>query len=196
MDDRARTSLSKFLSLVLRHRPEIIAVELDQGGWIAIDELLAACCAHGRAITRAMLDEVVEKNTKRRFAISDDGLSIRASQGHSVEVELGCEAQVPPEFLFHGTVASRIPSIRARGLEKMKRHHVHLSPDVETARAVGGRKGRPVVLRVLAGKMHRDGHAFFLSANGVWLADRVLPEYLEPLGKDGRDGAPERMIDE
>jgi putative RNA 2'-phosphotransferase len=178
LDERARTRLSKFLSLVLRHRPGVVGAELDRAGWIAVDDLLAACRAHGREITREALEEVVETNAKRRFAFSDDGLRIRASQGHSVEVELGYEARVPPEHLFHGTVSSSLRSIRARGLERMKRHHVHLSSDLETARAVGGRRGRPVVLKVLAGEMHRAGHLFFLSANGVWLTERVPPEYL------------------
>jgi len=179
VDERQRTSTSKFLSWVLRHQPAAIGLVLDEQGWVAIDALLAAAAAHGRAITRAVLDEVVATNPKRRFAISDDGTRIRASQGHSVEVELGYQPAEPPEWLFHGTVDRVLDAIRAGGLSKMSRHHVHLSPDEATARTVGSRRGRPVILRVAAGRMHRDGHAFFRSANGVWLTDHVPPEYLE-----------------
>jgi putative RNA 2'-phosphotransferase len=179
MDEQARTHLSRFLSLVLRHRPALIGIQLDRHGWSAIDTLLAQAREHGRDISRAMLDEVVLTNSKQRFAISDDGLRIRASQGHSIPVELGYEAAAPPEVLFHGTGMDRIPSIRARGLQRMRRHHVHLSPDSTTARAVGERRGLPAVLRVLAGSMHRDGYSFYLSANGVWLTESVPPSYIE-----------------
>jgi putative RNA 2'-phosphotransferase len=179
MDEKARTNFSKFLSLVLRHRPEAIGIRLDGQGWIAIDTLLAQCCAHGRDISRPMLDEIVATNSKRRFAVSEDGLRIRASQGHSVKVELGYDAAVPPDVLYHGTVAEAIRSIRARGLDRMRRHHVHLSPDTATAQAVGARRGKPVVLRVHAGRMHRDGHCFYLSANGVWLTPAVPPGYID-----------------
>lgn len=179
MDEKARTNFSKFLSLVLRHRPEAIGIRLDGQGWIAIDTLLAQCRAHGRDISRPMLDEMVATNSKRRFAVSEDGLRIRASQGHSVKVELGYDAAVPPEVLYHGTVAEAVGSIRARGLDRMRRHHVHLSPDTATAQAVGARRGKPLVLRVHAGRMHRDGHAFYLSANGVWLTPAVPPGYID-----------------
>ncbi len=126
-----------------------------------------------------MLDEVVATSPKRRFAISEDGLRMRANQGHSTEVELGYRAATPPEILFHGTIATSLESIRAGGLERMQRHHVHLSPDRETARLVGARRGKPVVLRIWSGRMHRDGHSFFLSANGVWLTAAVPPTYIE-----------------
>lgn len=180
MDDKARTNLSKFLSLVLRHHPDAIGIHLDQQGWTPIDALLTQCHAHGRDISRAMLDEIVQTNSKQRFAVSEDGLRIRANQGHSVDVELGYEHATPPEVLFHGTPADRIHSIRSQGLQRMKRHHVHLSPDAATARLVGERRGKAVVLRVLAGAMHRDGYLFYLTANGVWLTDAVPPGYIQP----------------
>jgi putative RNA 2'-phosphotransferase len=123
----------------------------------------------------------LETNPKGRFALSEDGTRIRASQGHSVEVELGYQPAVPPEVLYHGTVAAALAPIEEQGLLKMRRHHVHLSADVDTARAVGGRRGRPVVLRVRAGEMHRQGHTFYLSQNGVWLTDHVPPGFLERL---------------
>ena len=178
MDENTRTSLSKFLSLVLRHAPETIGLELNAQGWVAIDRLLGQCRAHGKDISRAMLDEVVETSPKRRFAVSGDGLMIRANQGHSVEVELGYKATTPPEVLFHGTIASSLDSIRSEGLTRMKRHHVHLSPDAQTARTVGARRGKPVVLRIAARQMHGDGFLFNLSANGVWLTDHVPPRYI------------------
>lgn len=179
MDEKARTSLSKFLALVLRHKPEAIGIALDGQGWVEIEQLLGQCKAHGKHITRALLDEVVETSSKRRFAISDDGMRIRASQGHSVDVQLGYPPATPPEILFHGTVATSLEAIRSGGLTKMARHQVHLSPDAATARAVGARRGRPVVLQIAAGKMHREGYVFYLSANGVWLTDRVPPQFIE-----------------
>jgi putative RNA 2'-phosphotransferase len=179
MDDKTRTRLSKFLSLVLRHQPEGIGLVLDANGWASVDTLLAQCRAHGTDISRTMLDEIVATNPKRRFALSDDGQRIRASQGHGIEVDLGYAPHQPPELLFHGTVVTALPAIRAEGLKKMQRHHVHLSRDADTATMVGRRRGAPVVLRVLAGRMHLDGHPFYLSANGVWLTDGVPPGYIE-----------------
>jgi putative RNA 2'-phosphotransferase len=167
MDSRALTRLSKFLSFVLRHDPGAVGVELDRNGWVDIDHLLAQCRAHGKPLSREVLDAVVAAGPRRRFAISEDGRRVRASQGHSVEVDLGYQPAAPPELLYHGTVAASLADIRGSGLARMARHHVHLSPDEATARAVGGRRGHPVVLRIAAGRMHRDGHRFLLSANGV-----------------------------
>lgn len=188
MDEKTRTKRSKFLSFVLRHKPEVIGLQLDSSGWVAVEALLRQCQAHGERLSRSELEEIVSTNPKRRFALSDDGLRIRASQGHSTEVDLGYEAAVPPEFLFHGTVDSVLEAIRTGGLQKMQRHHVHLSADLETARIVGARRGKPVLLRVHSGKMHRDGHTFFLSANSVWLTDAVPAEYVEQTGGDGAGG--------
>ncbi|HBE70496.1 MAG TPA: RNA 2'-phosphotransferase, partial [Planctomycetaceae bacterium] len=165
-------STSKFLSLVLRHRPEVIGAKLDPEGWLAIDELIAQANAHGNAITRELLHEVVATNDKKRFALNEDGLRIRASQGHSVSgIEINLEQKTPPEILYHGTVAAFLDSIRATGLQKRSRHHVHLSPDEQTATKVGSRRGKPIILRVAAETMQRGGHRFYLSANGVWLVD-------------------------
>jgi putative RNA 2'-phosphotransferase len=177
MDPKTRTS--KFLSFVLRHEPGAIGLELDCNGWAEIEALVERCRVAGKPLSREDLEEIVAISPKRRFAISEDGRRIRASQGHSIHVDLGYEPARPPEVLFHGTVASSLPAIRADGLRKMARHHVHLSPDAATARTVGMRRGRPVVLRIAAGRMDGDGHAFFLSANGVWLVDEVPPAYIE-----------------
>ena len=177
MKDR-HVRVSKFLSLVLRHQPEKVGVTLDREGWVPVAALLEALEAHGRRLTPDELREVVRSNDKQRFSFSPDGLSIRASQGHSVEVELGYEPAEPPAVLYHGTAERFVPSIRGRGLLKGRRHHVHLSEEEATAVAVGRRYGRPVVLRVASGAMHADGHAFFRSANGVWLTEHVPARYI------------------
>jgi putative RNA 2'-phosphotransferase len=176
MDERRTVKVSKYLSKHLRHQPERIGLTLDEGGWVEIDALIAAAAAHGFRFTRSELDHVVATNDKRRFAV--EGTRIRASQGHSVEVDLGLPAATPPAYLYHGTVARNLDAIRAEGLRPMNRHAVHLSSDRETATRVGARRGRPVVLAVDAGAMHRDGHVFHVSANGVWLTQAVPPRYL------------------
>ena len=141
MNEKDKTRTSRFLSLVLRHQPAAAGVTLDEGGWAEVELLLRGCSEHGHPLSRSELEEVVATNPKRRFALSDDGRRIRASQGHSVEVELGYEPAEPPEVLFHGTVQHLLPAIRAQGLRRMERHHVHLSPDEATARVVGARRG-------------------------------------------------------
>jgi putative RNA 2'-phosphotransferase len=177
MDNRL-VGTSKFLSLVLRHQPEVIGLSLDAEGWVNVDELLAACREHGKEITRTILEEVVATNDKKRFAFSDDQRRIRANQGHSVDVDLNLESKSPPEFLYHGTVERFLESIRRHGLVRGKRGHVHLSPDRQTAKQVGSRRGKPVILIVAAERMHRDGHSFYLSDNGVWLTAAVPADYL------------------
>jgi putative RNA 2'-phosphotransferase len=173
---------SKRLSYVLRHRPDSVGLTLDGAGWVDVDALLDALATHGLRLTRAELDHVVAANDKRRFALDDTGTRIRASQGHSVAVELGYEPAAPPAELFHGTVERFLAAILTEGLRPGNRHAVHLSPDVDTARTVGARRGRPVVLRVDAAAMAVDGFAFARSANGVWLVAAVPPGYLTRLG--------------
>ncbi|MEJ8658375.1 RNA 2'-phosphotransferase [Streptomyces sp. MS1.AVA.4] len=176
MDEQRTIKVSKYLSKHLRHQPERIGLALDPNGWVEIDELLRAAAAHGFRITRDELDHVVAANDKRRFMI--DGARIRANQGHTVQVDLDLPVAEPPTYLYHGTVGRSLDVIRAEGLRPMARHHVHLSPDRETATRVGARRGKPVVLSVDAGAMHRAGHVFLVSANGVWLTDAVPPEFL------------------
>jgi putative RNA 2'-phosphotransferase len=170
--------VSKFLSLVLRHKPEKIGISLDDEGWVEVSELLQAFAAHGFRLTLAELQEVVRTNDKQRFSFSPDGLSIRASQGHSVQVELGYEPCVPPQTLYHGTAERFIPSIKQQRLLKGRRHHVHLSEQQETATAVGRRYGKPVVLTISSAEMQRNNYKFFRSANGVWLTEHVPVEYI------------------
>ena len=169
--------LSKRLSFVLRHRPDWVGLDLDYAGWAGVDHLLAAL-----HLTRAELEHVVAANDKRRFALDPTGTRIRASQGHSVAVDLGYRAEQPPDELFHGTVERFLPAILAEGLRPGRRHAVHLSTDVATARVVGARRGRPVVLRVDAAAMVTAGARFTRSANGVWLVDAVPPSRLTVLG--------------
>jgi len=170
--------LSKFLSLVLRHEPEKAGLTLDSAGWVDVDELLRGCTAAGVPMTRAELESVVANNDKKRLAFSPDGRRIRASQGHSVTVDLEYAPAIPPATLYHGTVDRFLDSIRVTGLNKGERHHVHLSAQPDTAVQVGSRRGRPLVLVIDAGAMHAAGHTFYISANGVWLVDHVPAEFL------------------
>ncbi|MFJ5150644.1 RNA 2'-phosphotransferase [Streptomyces sp. NPDC088353] len=176
MDERRTVKVSKYLAKHLRHQPERIGLTLDEGGWVEIDALIRAAAANGFRFSREELDHVVATNDKRRFAI--EGSRIRASQGHSIGVALGLPAATPPPYLYHGTVARNLEAIRSEGLRPMNRHDVHLSSDRETATRVGARSGRPVVLVVDAAAMHRDGHVFHVSANGVWLTQSVPSRYL------------------
>ena len=173
-----KVTRSKLLSLVLRHNPETIGLTLDAEGWTVIDDLLARAARHGTFMTRPELDEIVATSDKKRFAISGDGLRIRANQGHSVDVDLKLAPLTPPDLLYHGTVEKFIDSIRRQGLIKGQRHHVHLSADLATAELVGQRRGKPVILTVPAGEMAKAGMAFFRSENGVWLTDHVPPAYI------------------
>ena len=170
---------SKFLSLVLRHQPEKIGIQLDANGWIEVETLLTALDRHGRGMSRETLETVVRKNDKQRFSFSEDGRRIRANQGHSIDVELGYSSAEPPEMLFHGTPQQFVEAIKQDGLKKMIRHHVHLHSDVDTATAVGQRRGKPVLLKIRSGEMHRAGHVFFVTPNDVWLTDTVPPEFID-----------------
>jgi len=172
MEQDRMIRLSKRMSKALRHQPERVGLTLDAAGWVPVADLLDAL-----GISAEDMREVVERNDKKRFMI--DGDRIRANQGHSVEVDLGLPAATPPDVLFHGTVAQYLDDIMRDGLRPMSRHDVHLSPDRETARRVGARRGRPLILTVDAKAMHADGHEFRLSANGVWLARHVPARYLE-----------------
>jgi len=172
---------SKFLSLVLRHQPETIGITLNSAGWVGVDELLAAINRHPNNIKldRKSLEQVVSCNDKQRFEFDLARSSIRARQGHSVDVNLEYPPTVPPETLLHGTPRQFVAAIRETGLKKMKRHHVHLHTDLKTASAVGARRGDSVILKVRSGDMHRAGFEFFVTENGVWLTDFVPVEFIE-----------------
>ncbi|ALV27823.1 RNA 2'-phosphotransferase [Pannonibacter phragmitetus] len=172
------TEISKFLSFVLRHKPEAIGLELDPEGWAEVDTLIAKS---GIPLTPALLRDVVASSDKQRFALSADGLYIRANQGHSIAVNLGLEAIEPPEWLYHGTATRFLDSIQLQGLRPQNRQHVHLSADPQTARNVGKRHGQPTVLTVSALLLHREGHPFFRSRNGVWLTTHVPQDAISEL---------------
>jgi len=182
MDEKQPVKISKYLSKHLRHDPERIGLTLDSAGWCDVSDLLAACERNHVRLSRGDLDRVVAENNKQRFAFSEDGRRIRANQGHSIEVDLELPPVTPPPVLYHGTGAGSVAAIRASGLRAMNRHHVHLSADTETARSVGARHGKPVVFEVDADAMRRAGHVFYRSANGVYLADEVPPQFLSVEG--------------
>ena len=169
---------SQFLSYVLRHEPGAIGLVLDAHGWADVDDLVAKAHASGTPLDRDGIAAAVATNDKQRFALSPDGLRIRANQGHSVAVDLALAPTTPPDVLYHGTATRFLDSIRAQGLVAGQRQHVHLSADRDTATRVGARHGAPVVLVVDARAMHAAGIAFLCSDNGVWLADAVAAQYL------------------
>jgi putative RNA 2'-phosphotransferase len=170
--------ISKRLSYILRHHPDSVGLQLDPHGYVEVDLLLSALAAHGEAITLVQLQELVLKNDKKRFAFDEAGERIRANQGHSVEIDLNYAQRQPPPVLYHGTAARFIESIKAKGLIKGQRHHVHLTESIDTAMAVGSRYGKPLLLQIDSGAMHRDGAIFFLSDNHVWLTDFVSKDYI------------------
>ena len=182
MDKTRQVKISKYLSKHLRHTPDRLGLTLAPGGWVSIDQLLVACAAHQFPLTQAELEQVVASSDKQRFSFDETKTHVRANQGHSIEVDLQLDPQTPPEVLYHGTGEQSVPAILRSGLLKMSRHHVHLSKDVETARKVGMRHGRPVIFAVDAAAMHQTGFIFYCSANGVWLVDEVPPQYLTVTG--------------
>ncbi len=171
--------ISKFLSLVLRHQPGLIGLELDENGWTGVLSLIAKVGPKFPGFNMARLEEVVATNNKKRFSFNADKTKIRASQGHSIKVDLDYEPVLPPEILYHGTVGKFLKPITAQGLQKGSRHAVHLSKDLETATNVATRKGSAVILKVRAGEMHRAGYDYFVSENGVWLTDHVPPQFID-----------------
>ncbi len=170
---------SKFLSLLLRHKPEVIGLELDKQGWTSVPVLIDKMNTAGRPIDLPMLELIVQENNKKRFSFNADKSMIRANQGHSIAIELGLEERVPPKQLYHGTAKRFLHLIFEGGLKKMSRHHVHLSADKSTASNVGARHGKLELLLVDTERMYADGHKFYCSDNGVWLTDHVPVAYLQ-----------------
>ena len=171
-------SISKFVSLVLRHRPEAIGLTLDKEGWADVADMLKRMSSQGSPVTKEMLDEVVATNEKKRFAYNDDETKIRASQGHSIEVDLKLVPADPPIVLYHGTATRFVMAITKEGLKPMSRQHVHLSDSPVKAIEVGKRHGKPFVFKVDARRMFENGHVFYCSENGVWLTNEVPAQYL------------------
>lgn len=173
------TKISKYMSLILRHRPEVIGLTLDSHGWADVRELIRGIKAKYPDFSREMLEEIVESDEKQRYSFDQNGMRIRANQGHSVHVDVDMEEMDPPEILYHGTGRKSLSSILEKGLLPGNRLFVHLSKDTETARKVGARHGDPVIFIVHAGQMAKDGYTFRLSANGVWQIPEVPVKYLE-----------------
>lgn len=179
--DRRDRETSKFLSFVLRHRPQAIGITLDRAGWTDVAALLEALARGGRPLSLQALETIVETSDKRRFAFNADHSRIRANQGHTVSVDLGLEAVAPPAILYHGTARRFLAGILRNGLSKRRRHHVHLHADRTVALAVGQRRGEVALLSIDAAAMHGRGHAFYVTANDVWLTDSVPPEFIAPI---------------
>lgn len=170
--------LGRFLSLVLRHKPEAAGISLDPHGWADVDMLLTGVRATGRTIDRETLERIVREDTKQRYNFNESHSKIRANQGHSIEVDVELKKLVPPDMLYHGTATKFLDSIMKTGIQKQSRQYVHLSGTPETALKVGSRHGKPVVLALNAAAMVRDGMTFYYSENGVWLCDYVPPRYI------------------
>ncbi|MCD0454448.1 RNA 2'-phosphotransferase [Chryseobacterium sp. LC2016-27] len=179
MTEQHKKRISKFLSYVLRHHPELINLNLDENGWANVEELITRSKRDPHeGISFEELDEIVETNDKKRFIFNEDKTRIRANQGYSIDIDLALIPQKPPEFLYHGTAQSNIDSIFEKGIEKRNRKHVHLSQDIETATKVGMRHGKPIILTINTEKMFNDGIEFYLSENNVWLTDFVDIQYI------------------
>lgn len=178
----AYTSTSKYISLILRHQPEVIGITLDEHGWADVNQLIEGV-NRTHPLTMEILEEIVRTDEKQRYSFNEDHTKIRANQGHSIPVDVQLRECEPPEVLYHGTGEKYLSSIEAQGLIPKSRLYVHLSKDTETARNVGSRHGRPVILLVYAGQMKRDGYTFYLSENGVWLTREVPVRYLEKISR-------------
>ncbi len=179
MNERRNKRISKFLSLILRHQPELIGLKLDVNGWANVNELIEKSASKGNEFSFDELQVVVRTNNKKRFSFNGDCTKIKANQGHSIKVALDLEAKKPPVVLYHGTAKKNLDSILSKGLVKGARHHVHLSADVDTALKVGQRHGKPIILEVDTVSMIQNDIEFYCSENGVWLTDFVHPTYLK-----------------
>lgn len=179
MTEQDKKRIGKFLSLVLRHSPETIGIELDENGWANVQELIEKCKSHRCHFTMTDLIEIVETNDKKRYSFNEKRNKIRANQGHSINIDLALTAVEPPEYLYHGTATRFMSSIMEQGILKGSRQHVHLSKDKDTATKVGTRHGKPVVLTIRSGQMYQDGVLFYQSDNGVWLTDFVDVKYID-----------------
>lgn len=180
-EERRLERLSKFISMILRHKPQVIGITLDEHGWADVDELIKGINETGEEIefSKDTLETIVKTDKKQRYSFSQDKTLIRANQGHSIPVDVELEKKEPPKVLYHGTGSRFVKSIQEQGLLPMERLYVHLSTDVETATNVGKRHGTPVIFKVNAEQMQKDGYDFFQSVNGVWLTKEVPTKYLE-----------------
>ena len=180
-EERRLERLSKFISMILRHKPQVIGITLDEHGWADVDELIKGINETGEEVefSKATLETIVKTDKKQRYSVSQDKTLIRANQGHSIPVDVELEKKEPPKILYHGTGVKSVKAIQEQGLLPMERLYVHLSTDVETAPNVGKRHGTPVIFKVNTEQMQKDGYDFFQSVNGVWLTKEVPAKYLE-----------------
>ena len=174
-------NIGKFLSLILRHQPQAVGIQLDEHGWANVEELLEGMSNHGKPVDMQTLEYIVANNDKKRYSFNDDKTLIRANQGHSIPVDVELEEKVPPEYLYHGTGKKYVSSIEKNGLLPKSRLYVHLSNDISTAENVGRRHGSPIVYKIHSAEMHKDGYSFYLSVNGVWLTKKVPVKYLQKM---------------
>lgn len=173
--------LGKFISLILRHKPETIGINLDEHGWANVQDLINGINNSGRTITFEQLEEIVQTNDKKRYSFNDDKTLIRANQGHSINVDVELKEAIPPKVLYHGTGEKYLESILKDGIKHKNRLNVHLSKDIETATKVGKRHGKPIILKIDTEAMLKDGIKFYLSENEVWLTSDIAPKYFEIL---------------
>ena len=175
---------SKFISLILRHKPEVIGISLDEHGWADVQDLIDGVNhSEGHFLDQKVLEEIVRTDEKQRYSFNEDHTLIRANQGHSIPVDVELEEKTPPDILLHGTGEKYVSSIERQGLIPKSRLYVHLSSDVDTAKKVGSRHGRPVIYQVDCRKMMKDGFCFYLSVNKVWLTKAVPTKYLSKMGE-------------
>lgn len=173
------TKISKYISLILRHKPEVIGIELDRNGWCDIDALIEGINKSGELITRDILESIVINDDKQRYSIDNEKNRIRANQGYSISVDIELELRVPPTVLYHGTVGKFISSIKEQGLVKGQRQYVHLSQYSKTAVTVGKRRGIPIILEIDSKRIHEDDYKFYISSNNVWLCDHIPRAYIQ-----------------
>lgn len=176
-----KTEISKFIALILRHKPEAINIKLDEHGWANVIELIEGIKKQYPTFDIEMLEQIVAEDNKQRYSFNNDKTRIRANQGHSIPVDVELEEAVPPKVLYHGTGRKYVESIDNQGLVPKSRLYVHLSKDEETAEVVGKRHGDPVIYVVDTEKMHKDGYVFYCSVNEVWLTKEVPAEYLKKM---------------
>ena len=174
-------NISKYMSLILRHKPDVIGIELDEHGWANTDDLISGIEKDNHGFDFELLEKIVKTDNKQRYSFNDDKTLIRANQGHSIPVDVELEEKEPPKFLYHGTGEKYVSSILEQGLTPKSRLYVHLSKDIETAQNVGRRHGKEVVYKIEAHEMYQDGYKFYLSVNGVWLAKGVPLQYMQAI---------------
>lgn len=172
-------NISKYMSLILRHKPDVIGIELDEHGWANVNDLISGIEKDNHGFNFELLEEIVRSDSKQRYSFNDDKSLIRANQGHSVNVDVELKEKEPPEYLYHGTGEKYVKFINQDGLIPKSRLYVHLSKDIKTAENVGKRHGKEIIYRINSGRMYRNGYKFYLSENGIWLTKEASVKYLE-----------------